>query len=671
MNPITPIDQAPDESLEMMDLDRPFGSNFILLLERLFKISALYPPGHIHCDQVAADFQAELKELLGEGKILRLHFSGGVLFLQDQALDDDLRGIRNFREMHEPLGVSRVEFSVGVTPDDLHNYVRLMFDYRNKVKGSRQFQQVEIEGMPETILTDQREFVRDTRLAQLENEEDQDGDNQVDQVTAFLHRLDQQNLDPEHLSLFKQKLDNLLAQLEKNPESAPSPSPPPSGQQDLPELPPRASMPLGAGSFQIPDGDKLATEMSLDKLIGLLDQTVQDGLPINPTDSFKVLIGILKQAGPKKTTDKTAVVTPQVDGKINYEISLAELKDKIAAAEEEADLDLNLFSRDRCETISIYMMMLGEKHTPRVWSRLREELADVLAEKISPLEHEILVGGLTRVLDQEDDKAKAQALIMVMELLRETDSAAPLLVIRDVCKKCSATQLISAWPFAVNEILRGRKQQDPAVYRELCDLVMSLSEDDIQDQVKMLKYLPTVRSSQVCEDLFIPPIIQLFPLYAALLRSTHLGNIGEMIVEGLKLNSPGWIGDAIMPLVDRYHFFFRDFLVELLTHRDQKNPATAMLEEAGKVLEKRLLMMPAKRRSEDWAPATIALIPRFTLKNPETLLNNIIKTRKAFWIKEWPAACRKAAKEALAQVQAQASQQAANKGEESSHGPQS
>ncbi len=128
---------------EPQTVDPMAAADLVAALDRVFRIGVYYPSGHAMCDQAAEEFTRAMGRTLGKAPSLRFEVAGGVLSLQELPLDPELRGVVDFLELMETLGVAAIEMDSNLLPCDLYEFVIGMLAYRNEIKGAREFQQLD------------------------------------------------------------------------------------------------------------------------------------------------------------------------------------------------------------------------------------------------------------------------------------------------------------------------------------------------------------------------------------------------------------------------------------------------------------------------------------------------------------------------------------------------
>jgi hypothetical protein len=296
------------------------------------------------------------------------------------------------------------------------------------------------------------------------------------------------------------------------------------------------------------------------------------------------------------------------------------------------------------------MQMLAEDHKHQVQVRIQKLLRDNLTVELQNDEWGIVVSGVHQLLQQENDDHLTNALIMITDTLRRSEYTSALALLRDVCQVCSPAELVTIWPHVVNEILTSGKRPDSKAFLELCDIVTGLPPDASEQRLARLQTLSALRDKHIATDIFEPLPKLLYPVFAQILSTSQAGFVGERLLRGLRRAPPGWIGEAVVPLIERFRPNYRRFTVELLRKDENEKPSADLTESAGRIIAELLPDLPSKRRHEPWVPGSIRAVARLPVDNAHDLLQGIVSERRLLVFHEWPGPCRKAAREALVEL---------------------
>jgi hypothetical protein len=329
--------------------------------------------------------------------------------------------------------------------------------------------------------------------------------------------------------------------------------------------------------------------------------------------------------------------------------SLDELRQALRRCAAQASEPVNLIADDRQEELSILMQMLRTDQKPQVQVRIQKHLRENLKAELQPAEWRIVVEGVHLLVRQRDEERLSGALVMMTDALRRSEFTSSLALLRDVCRDCPLDELAILWPYVINEILVCGKHPDPMAFRELCEIVAKLPPEGMERGLPKLQHLEALRDQHFALDVFVPPPTVLYPIFAQLLDTSRGAFIGERLVNGLRRSPPGWVGEAVLPLMSRFHPKHKRFLAELLRTTGQSRPSKTLLESAGRIIGELLPALPHNRRGRAWVPGSIRSVSRLPVPNARAVLQGIVRGRRLWVFPEWPSACRKAARDMLKQ----------------------
>ena len=251
--------------------------------------------------------------------------------------------------------------------------------------------------------------------------------------------------------------------------------------------------------------------------------------------------------------------------KEKYELSLPGLRAALSRYAGRAVETKYASEQDETEHLAIMLQMLKDKQPPDVLAGIERNLKAVLKHRMLENEREICIAGVLDLIHEAEDGAATRGLAMVLSAFRLSRIESAIRLIADVCERCREEQAYTMWPFAVNQILLGNDSHDPHCYRALCHRTGSVPLEVMREQVETLRKLDAIRKNRFDEDVLQPPMIELFPVFAVLLETSHPGPLGAKLVRGLKYAPPNPVGEVVLPLIDTYRHSYREFLIALLT----------------------------------------------------------------------------------------------------------
>ncbi len=152
---------TPDQTLAIATEPVPLAETHIellLALDRMLTTGTYYPPGHAQYTAVANQCSAAVAAALQDRTTLTIEVTPEGLVIDDGlALKDD-RCAKRVYELLEPLNQALLEIHTGVTTEDLHEALTTLKVHHKQLTGTRNYQEIEVEGMPVTVTVTGREL---------------------------------------------------------------------------------------------------------------------------------------------------------------------------------------------------------------------------------------------------------------------------------------------------------------------------------------------------------------------------------------------------------------------------------------------------------------------------------------------------------------------------------
>lgn len=614
-------------------------------LQRIFTIGVYYPSQHGVVDQAMSSFLHFFKKILGD-KTSFLHFavSEAMLTIQEIELDMQLPYVKFFHNLLYKLNIISLDIHRAITADEALLFVRKLISFRARIQNCRNFSEIKITDLPETIKIRQLQFL--TTQASSSYTGDDSGDASQPTIDYLLSSLSERGAKKEQLELCRQLLQSIPTALKERPLV----------EHDLPSVTwddvekllfdlaesiecaspdPKAGAPLGTHRRYYNTDPLIAVLLSLEdseekarskEAINLLIDLTRGALPHAENQEGNVSIGLRAQ-------DRS-------------DISLEQFRQELVTLEEHS-LPKDFFANERSEQLSILMMMIGQNPPLQVMIKVQEALRDCLTGDLEAKEWKIVIAGMSHLVKTLDAERLHFVFVMFLKLLRHSGHASPLLFLRDVCQRLTMTEFAICWPFLINELLVQGPQKDPDVFRELCVVYKDFPQQEMRRKIPQLKLLDALSEKKIAPDIFSPPPPELYPILAVLLRSSQAAYISEKLINGLQEQAVSWLDRAVMPYLDSYSSADQRFLFELFRQANPAKPSQSLKGIGGQIIVERLPALPVEQRAEEWVVDSIEALSRIRVRGAQQLLSNIVQSRNYLVIPEWPRSARAAARKAL------------------------
>ena len=612
-------------------------------LHRFFKIGIYYPDGHTIADQVAASVLSLLRIIAGKkATYLRFVVSENTLSLQSIELDHSLASVKHFHDLLYSLRISILDIHRDITADEFRLFLSRLLFLRTKIQHYSDFQQIEITGMPSTIKISQLTFLASQSAANAECS----GDSSQPTIDYLLSSLVQHGLHEEQVSMCRQLLETIPEALEKRQIS--ESDLPSVTWDDVEKLLRNVAKSIHSEEDQDKDTHLPEQHQNVDALVAILKSIEGTAGGTKSREAVNLLMKVAKGTPPKSLNDKQDI--PEVVA-LNEQptITIKELYQAIEPLKK-ISLPVGLGKNSRAEELSVIMQMLGQKHQSNTTLKMQKILRDCLSAPLEPREYRIVVRGMRYLLATLGRKQLEAVLLMFLEILRRSEHTTPLRFLYDVSQELSKEELITCWPFLMNEAFTVGPKADPDLFKEICTINSILTRQDMHSNLAHLESLDGLSKKCIAPAVFSPPPFSLHPLFILLLNSSHAPYIYEQLVLGLTRHNLGWLDQVVMPLLDSTLPSHQQFIIDLFRQETPDKPSEHLKKTGGTIIVDRLLTITSELRNAEWVAGAIAALGTVRIAGAQELLHNILTSKHYMFFYDWPKACRNAAREAFAKM---------------------
>ena len=628
-----------EKGSEELLLDPKIIADLMEDLDRVFRIGVYYPSGHTMCDQAAQHFMKAFEKTLGKEPAIKFETAGGVLSLQGLTLEPDVRGVSDFRELLEALGIARVEMDSGLTDADLYDFVSGMLAYRNRLKGSKDFQRIQVEGMPPTITIHHIEFL----ASDAEELSDQcSGDTSQPRLETLMGALRQKGLDEAQVEQCRQLMRSIPRYLTSGDRE----------KSGLPQVTWTDVEKLLLNAVQSKpeadkDGDSPSPHANLDALTSIFRSLGQNRETDEHGQAINMLLSLARRESSPDSQPESETKGKKATAVENL-MPMVELRRAIDGCEGRMGADFQLMTEGRSEELTILCQMLQREQKLPVHNRIKKQLRDILRTPLEPQEWTVLVAGARQLLELPDSQQIVSPMVLMTEMIRSCKSISSMAFLGEVANGAEPQQMDLLWPFLVNEILLEGSGDQREDYEKVVSLASSVGSAARQEGFSTLENLPSVKKKICAPDLLSQPTAGIYEILASLLDWNPGLYLGRPVLAGLKMTPPNWVCAGVLPLIPEFHNEHQKFLVGLLDQADGSESTKDVLESASRILGQYLPHLPRNRRSEPWVPASIRTVVQLRMVGSQRFLESVMCSRRFLFIAKWPTDCRKAAAEIYA-----------------------
>lgn len=617
---------------------------FMSSLRRLFKVGIYYPSGHIVLDKATKRFMTQLQQIAGEKPYVEFRVFGNNVILEDIELDTEQPPVKEFNTLLTTLGIVGMKIDRQISMAELHTFVRKMLYYRSQTINTKQFTQVELEGLPHSIEIERLEF-----LSRGDSSVAKNAPETAESLNSFIGSLSQHGLSEGEIQQCRTLLESLPEKLAKsNLEIADLPS---ASWDDVAGLLTRAlrNKPSNkAGGKKSPTAGE-----NINALTTILKKLELDTEDSKSREALKLLLTVIHKPTGQTEEDSSAEETlslPTFPEKPT--VSISKIQDFASNLKLDPKICAKIaLSSQNNETLSILMQLAGHEQSMPAQIRMQKLLRTGLTVKLSEKSWKILSGGLHTIIQTGNTTRLAATIRFLVEPLRDSLHGNTLQLFNFTVKLCNAEEQKLLWPYVVNEILVEGSSKDKIAFHQLCQFAARPSNEQMNAMLPQLSSLEAFQDTKIAPDIFHAVSPSCYPLFAFLLKTEIERYVGERVIGGLRRNPRDWLIKAVAPLLDLSQQEHKLFLYSYLRQAPQKKQVSAVLKKtAARIIFDTLTTLSKERRNEQWVENTITALGQLPGEKTVEILQQISGAKKMLFIPEWPPACRTAAQTSLSAV---------------------
>ena len=618
---------------------------FMSSLRRLLKVGIYYPSGHIVLDKATKRFMSQLQQIAGEKPCVEFKIFNNNVTLEDIELDPEQPPVKEFNDLMTTLGIVNMKIDRQISMPELHTFVRKMLYYRSKTINTKQFTQVELDGLPHSIDIERLEFLSrgDSSLAKNAPETSEN-------LHSFISSLTQYGLSEGEIQQCRNLLETLPEKLAKtNLQISDLPS---ASWDDVAGLLVRT---LKSGQLGKADGKKgLSSGENINALTTILRKLELETEDSKSREALKLLLTVIhKPAAPAPLEDDTVEETlslPTFPEKPT--VSISKIQDFASNLKLDPKICFKISQASQNnETLSILMQLAGHEQSMPAQIQMQKLIRTAVTVPLSEKSWKILSGGLHSILQSGNTTRLTATIRFLVEPLRNSLHGNTLQLFFHTIKLCDIEEQKILWPYVVNELLVEGSSKDKIAYHQLCQYAAKLSNEQMTALLPELSALEAFEDKKVAPDIFHAVSPSCYSLFAFLYKTEIERYVGERVIGGLRRNPRDWLIKAVAPLLDLNLQEHKLFLYSYLRQAPQKKEISVVLKKiAARIILETLTTLSKERRNEQWVENTIAALAQLPGDKTVEVLTQITGTKKMLFLPEWPAACRTAAQNSLSAV---------------------
>ena len=618
------------------------AANFVASLHRLMRQSAYYNKGHRLITASAEAFRHNLR-LLGEaGEPARFQSQGGKLLLAGEELSEDDTFAKNFRKLMDDLGIVELDISGEARPSEVIEFFRALQATHQRRRSARGFTSApKLDFVPAAISI--------TRKRYLEGEDAAIGDSEQATFTMLLDRLRSKGLSDIRLKRCQEVLDSLSLLFREQKQQSRDQQLPQISWEDIERLLMRVSA-AETPMFPSSEGETSKYPDSIADLAAILGALDPDLYAKQSQSAIDLMLLHIKRLYENPHPGDIAIPTasrpdPSPDKDKTDEINRFLSEHPFSAA-----LQKEVRQEPRQESLSILMQLLKRERSPEGETTIASLLHNIFSAG-EPVSHDwhILCSGYGEILAESPPHETDAATQAILAALRASGRDFNLLFLRDVLGRAAGSAMGKIWPYVLNEVMMFARPDNREIAISLLDGLTQLPS------LSQERWLPFMEGLSCCINKRISPdLIQVmdgrhYPLLALLASSSLRPLIYEQVFLAFAQRPPDWLTQALSPFLNRKDSLHLEFIRLYLRHGQPGRPNRALVTMAGSILATGMSALTENQRRAPHVAPTIRILYLFPNPEVEALLKQITESKKMLFLRQWPAECRQAAAEALAQ----------------------
>jgi len=642
---------AKDEE-EVQRLDPEYVA-LLRALDSLLTVGQYYQPGHDRHRQVVQEAFAAVGRALGPRRSLPVEVTREGFWVDDAFLGREEREVKRLHEMLDPLNIAEIEFHKDVTAEELHAAMGVLKQQRANLSAADSYKEMTIEGLPETVkVTDRSLYVRTRGRGRGPSV------GLGDPAAGGLFEIPDAMLvdSPEGQSLEREFL-NIVSTIMQAGD--------PTKLKDAPSQEAKEALISG----WIPDKTVKAIKavlrslektnsdpMMLESLIGHAHRALE---LTGDSDLVEMVFQRLrKEAADRGSTSKLLLENrprPRNPKRrpIKYTMTAEQLSTVFYELEDKVDQPDDLVTPSEADCLGICVQVLAVAPTEDLLVGVGQTIYGLLSrEELAPDTVRVLPHALAAATAIRDEGAVDLAVPMFCLPLRRYHPELIGRVWADAWKLLgSEEQKERAWPHVVNDILLGMQWEDPTLRFRLYEDVSSFDVEPCPGLLDRLEDLPALRDEHMSPDLFHAPAPLLYPVHRVLMNCSMAREHGQRLQERLMHQRANRLADVLIMAMGDFKVANKAVFNAILLQGMENVPHGVMCDVGGRLLRGAIARLTREERTAPWLPEAIRWLPHLDEDRARPILEKILGEKRFFIFPDWPGECRRAAREALENVE--------------------
>ncbi len=639
-----------DEEIVVVPPLAPEYVELLFALDRMLTTGSYYPPGHAQYVAVAKQCTGAVTAAMGKRSSIEIEVLATGFMIEDGHVEKTEHCAKRMHELLEPLNQALLEIHSGATTEDLHKGLAILKKHHKQLIDTHDYQEIEIEGMPETVSVIGRNLYVRTKAG-----------NGPIKTNSPLNQFFDPNTIPDAMlvptpegQMMEREFLAVIQGIMKNGDPTKLKNLQDTGDSEASDL-------LGtwvpdhaiATIKEILDAlEKTNTDpMMLQHLIGHAQTALH--LTGDPLLVELVFEKLRKEGNIKKKSGSLLQNRPRPAKKpVRFTMSRAELSTAINEVIAEADSMVqadDIVTPANADCLGVCIQILHAAPTDELAVGISDTMRLILtAKELNEDEVRVTTEALAAVFRIKNSETTDLVTAMITSPLREAhlEDLGPLwLTVWQSLKSYKEKE--RAWPHVVNDVLLGLRWEDP---RQKLALYQGLTEIKTAERIDLMVKLESLRAlkeKSLAKDIFHAPAPLLYNIHEMLLNSSLADTQGPLMHKRLSYQKAHPLATILVEGFGEYNHAHRAAYQAILEQGVHEKIVPSLRVIAFRHFKGAINRLAADRREEPWVLDAIFWLGKLDLENARPVIEKILKEKKYLFFPVWPGSCRKAARDAL------------------------
>jgi len=648
-----PNDLALDGDVEEKPPLSSEHAELFLALDRLLTIGSYYTPEHARYQEVAREAHAAIRNNLGGSSVLEIECTHEGFWVHDVFIENGQRETKRTFELLNNLSIGLLEIDSAASSDDLHVAVSSLKHHLVTNAGKKNFEEIAIEGLPDTIRTTSQSLYVKTRDRSGgpggTRPRSASGDHYVIPDSNLVATPDGQKLEREFLGIISAIMHNgdpgKLEGLDRGEEmdEALRDWVPDSAVGTIKEI---------MGALKKTNSDPLI----LEHLIGHAQAALE--LTADPLLVELVFERLRKETGVKSEKSKSLLENrPKPKrpkkGPVRYTMTPEQMNGIIDELTEIAESPEDLLSPATADCLGICTQILCSAPTEHMILGIGTTIFKILsAETLLDDDLKVASASLAAILKTGSRDTIDGSLPLFLSPLRKFHSMHLGPVWLGVWKSLvEIDHKRLAWPHLVNELLLGVEWEDPGARLALYESLTKVNVGDGEEMLERLEDLQALRTKTMAPEVFHAPAPLLYPVHVVLLASTVSRDHGPKLHERLVHQRAQRLSNLLVGIMGCYKQSNKMIYQAILDQGVSEMMSPKLKDIGSRLLVSSIRNLLPEERDDLWVAEALTWLGKLDPKRARPILTRVAKEKKFFLFPVWPAECRQAARAGLSMKQ--------------------